>query len=234
MKTVLIFVMGSADPPYPQLMEASRETWDSVAVAGVPTRYYSNPIKNCPTRTMQFPSGGDLCDMGYKNLMAYRCALDNLEWDYMARVNASCYVRKPVLLEYVQTLPDTKLFRGVKTLHAGKPYLWGGAHFLMSRDVIKKFVENGEQWDHREMEDVAMSRLAEQLEIPLDGEGMACSINERPSDWLCIAYGEPGFEFSNFAEFKAKVGKQFFIRVKQDMKRDRDIWIMRELWKAGV
>lgn len=227
--------MGSADAPYPQLMQASRETWDSEVVAGAPTRYYSNPLKNCPPRTMQFPSGGGLYDMGYKNLMAYRWALDNLSWDYMARVNASCYVRKQALLDHVQSLPDHRLFRGVKTntVHA-VPFLWGGGQFIMSRDVIQAFVDHSEQWDHSEMEDVAMSILAPRLGIALDGNGMACSINQVGDGWNCIAYGSAGFDFTTFSEFREKIGSQFFIRVKQDMKRDVDVLIMRELWKAGV
>jgi hypothetical protein len=236
MKTVLIFVMGSPEPPYPQLMQTSRETWDSDLPREVQTRYYTNFTGMREVRTIQFQVGGTLHDMGRKDLLAYRWALDNLKWEFMARVNASCYVRKPVLLEHVQSLPATGLFRGVKTLHAGIPYLWGGAHYLISRDVIQAFVDNADKWDHREMEDVAMSLLATKLGIALDGDGLACSINERQDDWLCISYGTPfgGFEFKDFAEFKEKIGNQFFIRVKQDGKRERDIWIMREMWKEGV
>lgn len=234
MKTVLVFVLGSAESPYPELMQASRETWDSIVPEGVLTRYYSNRIKTNPARTIQFQVAGDLHSMGRKDLLAYRWALENLTWDFMARVNASCYVRKNALLEYAQSLPATGLFRGVKTMHVNIPYLWGGAHYLMSRDVVREFVNNGGQWDHREMEDVAMSILATKLGIALDETGLACSVNERPGDWLCIGYGSPSFEFKDFAEFKAKVGGQFFIRVKQDLKRERDIWIMKELHRNGV
>lgn len=226
--------MGSPDSPYPELMQASRETWDSVELPSAPTWYYSNRLKDEPPRTTQFHVGGALHQMGRKDLLAYRWALDNLAWDFMARVNASCYVRKPVLLEYIQNLPTSRLFRGVQTMHVDIPYLWGGAHYLISRDVIQAFVDYGDLWDHREMEDVSMSLLATKLGIALDGSGMACSINERENDWLCIAYGAPGFEFKDFDEFKAKVGNQFFIRVKQDGKRERDIWIMRKLREAGV
>jgi hypothetical protein len=218
-------------------MQASRETWDSEMPDGVLTWYYSNMPSlriGAPPRTLQVEVGGALHDMGRKDLLAYRWALENLAWDYMARVNASCYVRKGPLLEYVQSLPASGLFRGVKTLHAGIPYLWGGAQYIMSRDVIRAFVDNGDKWDHREMEDVSMSLLAVKLGIALDGSGMACSVNERDHDWLCIAYGSPSFEFASFDEFKAKVGNQFFIRVKQDLKRDRDVWIMRELRRVGV
>lgn len=235
MKTVLIFVMGSDASPYPQLMRGSRETWDSANVEGVPTRYFSNTLKDRPERTIQFDVAGGLYDMGYKCLKAYRWALDNLSWDYMARVNASCYVRKQPLLNHVQTLPDYRLFRGVKTnTTRAVPFLWGGCQFIMSRDVIQAFVDHGEQWDHSQMEDVAMSILAPKFGIPLDGDGMACSINKTADGWSCIAYGTDGFDFTTFDEFREKIGNQFFIRVKQDMKRDVDVWIMRELLRVGV
>lgn len=242
MKSVLVFVMGSADPPYPQLMEASRETWDSGVVECAPTWYYSNRLKDRPIRTVQFPVGGDLNDMGHKDLLAYRWALDTMEWDYMARVNASCYVRKSVLLDHVQALPDNGVMRGLVVPHtrgtAGIPFMWGGGQFIMSRDVVQAIVDNSPKWDHREMEDVAVSKLTKDLGIAWDGQGRCCSINMQTPPkraWVALSYnGSPTFEFDDFQEFKEKAGDQFFIRVKQDGERDKDIWIMRELHKHGV
>lgn len=119
----------------------------------------------------------------------------------------------------------------------GELYMWGGAQFIMSRDVVKAMVDNGHRWQHDGIcEDVSMSRLTKQLGIPWDGNGPACSINSRPDgSWMCFTYNStPGFDFRDFAEFKEKAPDQFFIRVKQDGQREKDMWIMRELWKNGL
>lgn len=236
MKSVLVFVMGSDASPYPQLMQASRETWDSADVEFVPTWYFSNHLRNNPPRTIQLNVGNDLCDMGHKCLEAYRWALINSKWDYMARVNASCYVRKSVLLDHVQSLPETGVMRGLVVPNGhGKIYMWGGGQFIISRDVVQAMVDSADKWNHNEMEDVAMSELTKELGIAHDGQGRCCSINIQKNGWLCLPYnGSPGFEFTDFEEFKQKAGDQFFIRVKQDCQRDKDIWIMRKLWSLGL
>lgn len=81
-----------------------------------------------------------------------------------------------------------------------------------------------------------MSDLARELGITLDTNGNACSINRRPNDWLALIYDNGkmgGFEFKDFAEFAAK-NTSHFIRVKQDLQREKDVQIMHELWKHGV
>lgn len=229
--------MGSVEDPYPRLMETSRETWDSVEVAGAPTWYYSTTMKDHPPRTAQFPGGTGIYAMGHKDLLAYRWALDSMrDWDFMARVNASCYVRKTLLFDHVQTLPATGLMRGlVAPKGDGTMYMWGGAQFIMSRDVVKAMVNNQDKWQHDQMEDVSMSRLTAELGILHDGNGRSCSINQRPGGWMCFTYNSgPGFDFKDFSEFKEKAGDQFFIRVKQDGDREKDMWIMRELWRQGL
>lgn len=238
MKTVLIAVIASAEDPYPHLVKTSQATWDSLGMEGVDSFYYfDRGFREILPRTITLDEGGGLHDMGRRDLLGYRWALDNRQWDYMARVNASCYVRKSLLRDYVQTLPDAGLFCGVM-YGAAKPedsFLWGGAHFVMSRDVVKAFVDNAAAWDHHVMEDVAMSRLAQRLGIPFDTRGRAASINKKGDGWLCLCYNgkNGGFEFKDFAEMK-KLDDQHFIRVKQDLQRHLDVMIMQELHKNGV
>lgn len=205
-------------------------------MAGTQTLYYTaSGTSNGSLISFPIPDG--LHEMGRKNLLAFDWALHNFQWDYMARINSSCYVSKRRLLDYAQNLPDKGVFRGVGAPgEHGVTFLWGGAQYLISRDVVESFVANGDKWNHRHMEDVSMSGLARDLGIALDTNGHACSINKRPNDWLCLSYGNGGmggFEFNNFAEFAAK-NTSHFIRVKQDLQREKDVEIMKELWKHGV
>lgn len=247
MKTVLIFVHGSSNGPYPMLMDASLKTWDTVEVPGVETRFYSNPPVHWHPKIIQVPCGNGIYNEGRQNLMGYEWALKNLEWDYMARVNASCYVRKQPLFDYVQNLPATGLFRGVLaswkcarndvTGLPGTHYLWGGAHYVISRDVIQAMVEQGGHWPHHEIEDVAMTIMANILQVKVDGDGRCVALNKTPKGWQGVFYadGKQGaYEFSTFDEFKSLVGDVHFIRVKQDGNRHMDVWLMNELIKAGI
>lgn len=235
MKTVLVYVLTSPDPPYPQLMDTSLATWDTVEAPGVSTLFYSNRQSKQHPKLIQFQCPGSLYDMGRKDLLAYEWALKNRDWDYMARVSASCYVKKQTLARYVQDLPATNLFRGVGAHKPeGTPYIWGGTHYVISRDVVQAMVDHKAKWNHAEMEDVAMSVLVSSLGIPLDKLGRGCSINRKGDGWITFAYADGGidsFVFKDFSEFVARTPKQHFIRVKQDGERQTDSWVMQQLFK---
>lgn len=176
-------------------------------------------------------------NIGHKNLLAYKWALDNREWDFMARINASCYVSKKLLVDHVQKQPERELFQGCTApLVGGGLFLWGGGQYLISRDVVQAMVNKPQLWNHALMEDVAMSEMVQKMGYTLDNDCASCSINRTPNDWLTIAYSnrsQGGFNFNEFSEFKEQ-NRCHFIRVKQDGDREGDIRIMRELHKNGV
>jgi len=239
MKRVLVAVIANSGQWYPDLVKCSQETWDSLDVPGVETVFYfDRDYKGGLQRTLALQANGELFSMGIRNLLAFDWLLKNKEWDYMARVNASTYVRKEQLQKYVQDLPERSLFRGLVTdaPHGGK-YCWGGGGFIFSRDVVDRIVKCGARMNHKEMEDVSLSLLAQQIGIPLDGKGRMCSIDHQPVGYLCLIYNDGnggGFAFTDFADMK-KADYQHFIRVKQEGRRPHgDIFVMRELRKHGL
>lgn len=239
MKTILIYVLSSRTQPYEAMIQQAMDTWDSRELPGTQTMFYTGyPIApKIHPRVISFPVENDLHSIGRKNLVAYQWALQNLQWDYMARINSSCYVRKAALLQWVQGLPDKGVLQGIGAPdRGGAMFLWGGAQYIMSRDVVQALVDRSGEWDHLAMEDVAMSRLALKIGIPLDMGGRACSINRRVDngDWLCIAYGgKDSFEFSDLSEMK-RASDQHFIRVKQDGMRQMERMIMETLHRNGI
>lgn len=240
MKTVLIAVVASAEHPYPQLVRTSLETWDAVPVEGMDTLFYfDNAFKGqLPPKSIIVNADGALNSMGKRDLLAYDWMLKNKAWDYMARVNASCYVRKKKLMKYAQTLPEKNLFRGILATHYTGNYMWGGGQYLISRDVVQAMVAHQDRWDHKSMEDESMSFMCRGLGIPLDGTGRACALHDkRPKPWLCLWYDNGqsgGWEANNFQEIIQKLGEQFYVRVKQDLRRNIDMEMMRELAKADT
>lgn len=235
MKTVLIYVLSSHNPPYGEMIKTAMETWDAEPLEGTSTVFYcGNPMtEGVPGKIKSFPVDEDYKTIGRKNILAFPWAL-NFSWDYMARVNASCYVHKRRLLEHVQGLRDFGVIKGVVsdptiTSAVSRQFMWGGGQFIFSRDVVEAFVENSNKWRHDLMEDVAMSELAQDCGFRLDATGKFCSINRNGDGWVVLTYnGKPGFEFTDFSEI-AKADDQFFFRCKNDSDRRVDAEWMRLL-----
>lgn len=232
-KKVLILVLSSDFEPYSTMIETSMNTWDSVHTEGVETIFYTsqkdNPNWVNTDKVMYFYTGNGLFNMGEKNLAVFEWALQNKEFDFVCRVNASCYVDKKKLIEYVQGLQTTDLFLGVVVNQEPK-WCFGGTHFVISKDVIQKIVDNKQYWDHSEMEDRALSFLVTKIGVPFTSGIKSCSIDSNGSDgWHCISYCGESLDFTDFDELKNK--SHFCYRVKQDQKRWVDKFIMEQLFE---
>lgn len=230
MKNILILVLSADFHPYDKMVQTSLETWDSIDQKGCETVYYfGKSNKQNTDKFVYLPIHESLASMGQKTLMAFEWALQNKEFDYIARPHSCIYVNKKELVRYVDSLSNENVFSGLM-VEDKRPWLWGGCGYVMSKDVVKKLVENKARLDVRKMEDMGISHLASDLEIPYM-QGFGCSIDRLQSKWRCTCYGTESFEFDEFHEV-AKSEGQYFYRVKQDLDRSKDELIMRELLKA--
>lgn len=240
MKKILIMVLSSQSDHH-DCVKSSQHTWDSVYVDGVETLFYygkSAPRQNLDALPRLLFIDINDPDWGRKNLMAFDWALKNKSWDYMVRVNGSCYLRKQKLFDLVQTLPDTGMFHGVLVEHSGFKFMCGGAPFIMSRDVVERIVSNGDQWNHALPEDVAISKLAEDIGISLNPGGYFCAIYPTPEGWSVVTQGSiegitPAFSFQDFSQAH-QFKEHYAIRVKQAEDRLRDNYVREQLIKAGI
>ena len=243
--------MSSRRTPWGELMDTSMDTWDKIEHPDTLTMYYCGNTPG-PVGDNIFYSkiSDDLDDLSSRTMEAFELALAIPDWEHMARPNSSCYVHKQNLVEHIQTLPKLGVLKALLT--SGEPgvrFLWGGGQFIFSRDVVEKIVANKDIWRNDLMEDVAISRMAEALDISLDQGAMACSINSihDPSfihtsiqnndftgEYLCLCYGgADNFTFRNFSDMRKAEG-HFFFRLKQDHDRSLDLTMMRELHKHIV
>lgn len=231
MKKTLILVLSADFPPYDQMIETSRKTWDSIEVEGTETVYYCGASKKENTdKIIYLPVTEGLLNMGFKTIAAFEWALQNKEFDYLARPHSSTYVDKKRLQEYVQTLPNENVFAGaIADSQNGFKFCWGGAHYLISKDVIKKIVENKYLWEHKYMEDESMSLVVSKLGIQFT-DGKSGSIDKLENGWHCISYGGESITFNEFEELKRL--KHHYYRVKCDGNRWMDGFVMEELFKV--
>lgn len=228
---VLIAAISSRQPPWGAMIDTSKETWDSVDVPGVETIYYvGSPASPLQKQVLGVPVNESYHSMGRKNLLAWEWMLENREWDFMARVNASCFVHKPRLLDLCATLPTSGLVQGSIVGGTDPPWMWGGYQFILSRDVVQALVDKSHVWPHNEMEDVALSHATRLLGYEFMQSREACSIDRTgENEWLTISNNGNSFSFTDWADVR-KLDTQVFFRVKQDQRRHEDADIMKRLY----
>lgn len=235
MKTGLIMVLSALQEPYYKLANTSQKTWDSEPVENMETIFYfgRSDKKNSDT-TIYCPVDEDFFNIGYKNFYAFKWALEYKKWDYMIRPNASCYVHKTRLLNYIQTLPESNVYAGLRVCSVQPNYIWGPC-IIMSRDVVSKIVDNTDKWNHSLIEDQAMSYVVHELNIPYmtgpqTGLGI-CAIEQCQDDkkWRLISYLNSGYSFSDFRELQNDKD-HFLFRCKHESDRDIDTHIMYQLF----
>lgn len=232
MSKILILVLSADFPPYDKMVQTSLETWDSIDHEGCETVYYfGKSNKQNTDKFIYFPIQESLHSMGYKTISAFEWAINNKQFDYLARVHSSTYVDKKQLIKYCEQLPKENIFAGVTTRSQnGFDYQWGGAHYVISRNVVEKIVENKHLWKHNFMEDESMSLLVKELGFHFYA-GKSGSIDKMLDGWRIISYGDgESMSFIDFTELK-KLNHHYY-RVKQDLKRDIDELVMRKLFKA--
>lgn len=236
---VLILVLSARREPWGELMDCSMETWDAEDHPQTRTLYYcGKSISNsayqcsrvlCPNIFYSPELTESLEDVSPRTIEAFEKSLE-YDWDFMARTHSSTYVHKRNLVEFCETLPKENVLSGL--LVAGeRPFLWGGGSYIISRDVIEKFVENKSDWDRNVMEDNSITDMAKWLEIPMSGNGRMASIDKVENGYLVTAYGVgEGFTFTDWNDIN-KAQPHFYFRCKQDLRRHEDLMIFRELKK---
>lgn len=231
MKKVLILVVSSQKPPYDVMIKTALDTWDSFEVEGVETIYYCGaPKKDNTEKVIYFDIKEGYDSMGYKMLEAFEWSLKHKEFDYIARVNSSCYVDKKELIKHVQNL-DKEIYGLVVPQSKNEPkWMWGGGQYLISKETVQKVVDNKCKFNHSLMEDIGLSRLMDVLGIEYT-DGKASSIDKLENTWRFMPYGcGSPFSFSDFNDLKNTT--HFFYRVKMDGQRHIDKYLMQELFKV--
>lgn len=230
MKTVLNLVLSCETPPYDVMVQTSLDTWDSIDVEGCETIFYFGAsVKESGGKFVYLPVAESLGTMGQKLILALEWALENKEFNYLARPHSCIYVNKKELVKYIQDLPCENVFAGIG-VDANPKWMWGGTGYVLSKDVVRKIVDNKKYFRYDLMEDMGLSYMINDLSIPYT-EGRGCSIDNLGNVWRLMVYGGGNsFEFTDFADLK-KLENQFFFRCKQDQKRWVDKFLMEELFK---
>jgi len=223
----LILTIGCQLPMWSKMWETSLATWDSVEVENVENIFFfGQPVKENTDKCIFFDIEEGYYTMNKKFVCALEWSLANKEFDYIVRVNSSTYVDKKVLCEYIKTLSDKNVFAGIEVVAEPKWAVgWG---YVISKDVIHKIVEHKDLLRNDITDDLSLSYLINNLEIPYTKLPFA-SIDKRTDGWACICYnGVDSFNFTDFKEINKS--NSSFYRVKFDADRNMDAYLMKQLF----
>lgn len=228
---ILVLVLSADFPPYDKMIHTALNTWEKVEVENTQTLFYCGAGHKANTdKIVYLPVTEGLYNIGHKTVKALEHALDNYEFDYIARVHSSIYVDKARLYEYCQSLRKDNLFAGViADSQNGFKYQWGGVGFILSQDVVKRIVYNKSLWNHKYMEDESLGLICSDLGIPFTPMKSA-GIDKLAEGYQCISYEGESITFTDFADVK-RLGHHYY-RVKHDPDRSVDGYVMNQLFTA--
>src|SRR6266487_3878883 len=158
--TTLVLVLSSHTWPYPTLIRTIKRTWASVQVAGIDTLFYSGgPAFKIKGRDLDLPVPDDLPHVGHKTIACFEYLLASRDFDLIFRTNCSSYVDLPNLHEFVQNHGRTRRFYCGKIATHGSVTFASGSGYFLSRDLVEFAVERKSEWNHSQLDDVALGNL---------------------------------------------------------------------------
>lgn len=239
MKKVLILVMSSEKSPYKEMAETSRITWDSEEINGVHVVYYTGVDKDVdfaePKFSIYVPEKRELNmavterlqNVSKKTEFAFKESLKMRHYDYIMRPNASTYVDKKVLLDYIQDKPETYFGGLVAPTENGGKYMWG-VQYIISRDLVELSVKKG--FNYSLMDDRALSLVLED-ECEFQNARMM-TIHAKENGYEYLTY-EEGVGGGGFVKDLSELPKgHYAYRCKTDYDRSVDCKVFKELWKS--
>jgi hypothetical protein len=133
-----------------------------------------------------------LASIGVTTLLSFKFALENYQFDYLARTNTSSYLNLDILNELVNAHVSVGSKR-VLALHGfwGKKPYPSGALYVLSRQQIEEVVSKAHEWIHDYIDDVALGLL----------------LNLKKNDYIPISrYEFEANSTSSYGEILPKVG----------------------------
>ena len=192
-KKILILLLSSKKYPSPRNENVQNLTWVKDAqnynieviqfLGGYKNRIYEKPF-------LKLTSGDAIKDVGYKTIESFEWALENRSFDFIFRVNSSSYVNIEKLIQFVNNLHTSVLYAGnVIDLKMLDLKFVSGSGIILDKFSVKNIVLNKNIWDHSIIDDVALGKVCQTLNIPpTEGDFFAIKKNVFSYDKLESSY----------------------------------------------
>lgn len=139
---ILILVLCHDRPDYNKLESTIRETWGKSS-GNVDVVYYKSD--------------------GFTDILDKTIDAFNTEYDYIFRTNLGSYIHKENLYNFLLDKPRENFYCGIQgtdTYYYGRPVRFvSGAGYILSKDIVKKVIENRNKVNPRCVDDVELGRI---------------------------------------------------------------------------
>jgi hypothetical protein len=142
MKIIILIQTCLTDSGYKKLYEKQKVTWDSVEVNNVSTLYViGNGNKKEISGHFAIDTSEELYDNQTIKLINAFELINNINYNYVFIANASSYVDKKMLYEWMLDKPRKRFYSGVICSN------WiSGAGFFLSKDVVNLIIDNKDEF----------------------------------------------------------------------------------------
>lgn len=168
---ILISVLATSHFPWEQLIQCIKKTWGSIKVENVKIiYYYGSSTENKPTMIgddLYLPYEETYENIGKKTVDMFEYCLENFEFDYICRPNASSYVVQNELVKYLENKPRENYASSIIGHCSHIERFLSGVGYILSKNVVKKIVDNKKSWNHNFIDDIAISLLLNDLHVPM-------------------------------------------------------------------
>jgi len=181
MKILISILAYNDNSIYSKLEQTIRNTWGKNTPENVDLIFYYGDSTNdhLINDKLYLNIKEKYENISHKTLKMYQFVEKSFEFDYIFRTNLSSYVYINELINFIKDKPKNNFFCGVQGYskkHKIK-YISGSGYFL-SRNLVKLIVEKSNQWDLNVIDDLALSKLMQQNNIPLIN-GKRIDINDK-------------------------------------------------------
>mgnify|MGYP001166256811 FL=1 len=166
---VLILVLASDKYPSPINEKAQYDTWVQTAIKNnIDVVYYKGGNKLKYERPyLTLPVDDGIMQVGYKTIEALKWITDTYEYDYVFRVNSSCYVNIPELIKFLQNINfNLPLYAGHKLSSSLCDYIIG-VGILLNKKSVELIQKNENKWDHSYIDDISLGLLFKELNVDI-------------------------------------------------------------------
>jgi hypothetical protein len=178
---VIILTLAGGTGLYKTLIDTCKETWFTQPSDKIKTFFYYGGHKEfkVENENIYCSSVEDYGKLGLKTVETFEYIYNNYDFKYIFRTNAGTYIKYNELLNHLSDKPMENYYSGIIGHYANTDYASGSGYFL-SRDVVKKILDNREQLSHNFIDDVELGILLKKLDIIVSEDAIRISINYDP------------------------------------------------------
>ena len=165
-KKIIILVLSSNKYPSPINETAQFNTWGKDSSEyDIELIFYKGGDKfQTFDNYVIFPTSDTLEDIGYKTIEAFKWVNAKYDYEYLLRANSSCYINLVQLIEFYSAIDNEfPIYAGHMRNYKNEFDYVQGVGIMLNKKSVELVLDNENLWDHSLIDDVALGKIANNL-----------------------------------------------------------------------